>query len=152
MSRPRKKIDQEQLASLAAKQWSISEIAAFFGCSRDTIERRFAAKILAGRLKGTAKLKDLKWLGLTKLEALVENADPRVSLRAASELVKLEVGPTGVEIEASEEARRPKVIQWCIKTEKGDVVTDPKELERVRADAMAKYLTVPPGPSNNHSS
>jgi hypothetical protein len=57
----KKIIDVEQLEKCAEKQWSITEIAAFFRCSVDTIERRFAENIRAARQRGTAKLRDLQW-------------------------------------------------------------------------------------------
>jgi len=61
MARPTKPIDQEQLEKLAEKQWSIEQIAAFFRVSRDTIERRYAAKIAEAKQRGGAKLLDLAW-------------------------------------------------------------------------------------------
>lgn len=61
MARPKKPIDQEQLEKLAEKQWSIEQIAAFFRVSRDTIERRYAAKIAEAKQRGGAKLLDLAW-------------------------------------------------------------------------------------------
>lgn len=62
MARPRKEIDEEQLKKLAKFHCTIEEIAAFFNVSRDTIERRYAAKIIEGRNAGKAKLRDLQWL------------------------------------------------------------------------------------------
>lgn len=62
MARPRKKIDVEQLIKCAEKQWAITEIAAFFRVSTDTLHRRYAAEIELGRQNGKAKLRDLMWL------------------------------------------------------------------------------------------
>lgn len=39
MARPRKEIDSEQFEKLCALQCTLSEIANWFGCSEDTIER-----------------------------------------------------------------------------------------------------------------
>lgn len=39
MARPRKEIDAEQFEKLCAIQCTLKEIAAWFGCSEDTIER-----------------------------------------------------------------------------------------------------------------
>lgn len=61
MARPRIKIDVEQLESLAERQWTITEVAAFFRVSRDTIERRYAANYADGKQRGFAKLRDLQW-------------------------------------------------------------------------------------------
>jgi hypothetical protein len=61
MARPRKTLDVEQLIKCAEKQWSITEIAAFFRVSTDTIHRRYAAEVELGRQNGKAKLRDLLW-------------------------------------------------------------------------------------------
>lgn len=67
MARPKITIDITQLERLAERRWTIEEIAAFFRVSRDTIERRFAAKIHQARLRGSAKLRDLQWALAAKL-------------------------------------------------------------------------------------
>jgi AraC-like DNA-binding protein len=59
--RPEAPIDAEHLKKLAERQWSVVEIAAFFGVSHDTIERRFAEEIAASRHRGCAKIRDLQW-------------------------------------------------------------------------------------------
>lgn len=41
MGRPRIEIDPKELKQLARLQCTMKEVAAFFGCSVDTIERRF---------------------------------------------------------------------------------------------------------------
>lgn len=61
MARPRKKIDEEQLRRCSEKQWHITEIAAFFRVSTDTLHRRYAAIIEEARQNGKAKLRDLQW-------------------------------------------------------------------------------------------
>ena len=57
MARPLKKIDEEQLRKCAEKLWSITEIAAFFKVSTDTLHRRYAAIIEEARQSGKAKLR-----------------------------------------------------------------------------------------------
>lgn len=63
MARPSKgaKIDSEQVRRCAEKMWSLTEIAAFFKVSTDTIERHFAPLIKEARESGRAKLRDLQW-------------------------------------------------------------------------------------------
>lgn len=39
MARPRKEIDKQQFEKLCSIQCTLSELAGFFGCSEDTIER-----------------------------------------------------------------------------------------------------------------
>lgn len=51
-------IDAEQVRKLAAMHCTVQEIAAFFDCSRDTIERRYAAEINKGRQQGKMQLRD----------------------------------------------------------------------------------------------
>lgn len=55
----KKNIDEEQLQALAERQWSTEQMAAFFRCSRDTLEQRFSAIIKNGRAIGRGKLVDL---------------------------------------------------------------------------------------------
>jgi len=54
-------IDPEQVRKCAEKQWKITEIAAFFRVSTDTIERHFAPILLEARESGRAKIRDLQW-------------------------------------------------------------------------------------------
>lgn len=58
MARPKIDIDAEQVRKLAAMHCTIAEIAAFFDCSRDTIERNYAAEINKGRQQGKMQLRD----------------------------------------------------------------------------------------------
>ena len=57
MARPKKKIDPEQVKKLALIQCTMIEMAAFFECSVDTLERRFADVIKIGRENGKTSLK-----------------------------------------------------------------------------------------------
>lgn len=59
--RPRKPVDLEVLSKLAERQWTTKELAAFFGVSIETMDRRFADHINQARARGTAKLRDLQW-------------------------------------------------------------------------------------------
>lgn len=61
MARPKIEIDSEEVYKLAKMYCSIEEMADFFGCSRDTIERRFAAIIAKARSEGRQKLRKLQW-------------------------------------------------------------------------------------------
>ena len=51
-------IDPEGVRKLAAMHCTTQEIAAFYDCSRDTIERRFAAELNKGRQQGKMQLRD----------------------------------------------------------------------------------------------
>lgn len=66
VGRPLIKIDQLQVEKLAEKQWSILQIAGFFRCSADVIERRFLPIIKEARHRGSAKLVDLQWVQALK--------------------------------------------------------------------------------------
>lgn len=66
MARPKIEINPIEVEKLAAMQCTNSEIAAFFDCSQDTIERRFAAELAKGREKGKAKLRRLQWQSAEK--------------------------------------------------------------------------------------
>jgi hypothetical protein len=61
MARPRKKIDASQVEGLAAIHCTTDEIGAVLGCSRDTLERRYAASIKDGRARGRASLRRKQW-------------------------------------------------------------------------------------------
>lgn len=50
MARPKTKIDPGEVYKLAQWGCKTEEIASWFGVSRDTIERRFAAELTKGRL------------------------------------------------------------------------------------------------------
>jgi hypothetical protein len=57
MPRPRKEIDAEQVRKLAGMGLTVDELAAFLGCSKRTLERRFDASIKDGRTRLNASLK-----------------------------------------------------------------------------------------------
>jgi hypothetical protein len=61
MARPRKQIDHELLRSLAGIGCTVDEIATMLKCSKDTLERRFAADIEKGREEGRASLRRKQW-------------------------------------------------------------------------------------------
>jgi hypothetical protein len=61
MARPRKDIDPEKVRQLAAIHCTVDEIAAVMDCSKDTLERRFAALIEKGREEGRASLRRVQY-------------------------------------------------------------------------------------------
>lgn len=71
MARPLKDIDAGEVVKLAAMQCTTREIAAFFDCSIDTIERRFAAELAKGRESGKIKLRRLQWQAAEKLDRTI---------------------------------------------------------------------------------
>lgn len=60
MARPKLNIDKEAVFKLAKMHCTMEEMAGFFGCSVDTLERRFADVIDKGRQEGKMKLRDLQ--------------------------------------------------------------------------------------------
>lgn len=66
MARPPIPIDADEVIKLASIGCSNDEIAAFFDCSKDTIERRFAAELNKGRENGKTRLRRLQWQSATK--------------------------------------------------------------------------------------
>lgn len=66
MARPKLDIDPEEVEKLAAMHCTVNEIAAFFDCSRDTIENRFSANLANGRERGKTKLRRLQWQSAEK--------------------------------------------------------------------------------------
>lgn len=61
MARPRKQVDEEVIVRLARIGCTVAEIAAVTGCSKDTLERRFAASIEKGREQGRRSLRRMQW-------------------------------------------------------------------------------------------
>ncbi len=72
MARPKIKINPEDVKKLASIGCTISEMASFFECSRDTIERRFAAEVLKGRDGGKTRLRRLMWQSAEKGNAVMQ--------------------------------------------------------------------------------
>ena len=57
MGRPILQIDGEQVRKLAAMHCTVQEIADFFGCSRETVYKRFSPELTAGRAQGKMDLR-----------------------------------------------------------------------------------------------
>lgn len=66
MGEPRIEIDPEQVEKLASLHCTVQEIADFFECSRDTIERRFRVQIQKGRASGKITLRRKQWQAAEK--------------------------------------------------------------------------------------
>lgn len=66
MARPQLEIDENQLEKLASIMCTMKEMAAFFGCSVDTLENRFSDVIKTGREKGTASLRRMQYAAAEK--------------------------------------------------------------------------------------
>lgn len=60
--RPRVQIDETELGKLASIGCTMKEMAAFFDCSVDTLELRFADVIAKGREKGKSSVRRMMWL------------------------------------------------------------------------------------------
>jgi hypothetical protein len=61
VGRPRKEINEDELRQLAAIQCTYAEMAAVFGCSKDTLENNFSAIVEEGRELGRKSLRRLQW-------------------------------------------------------------------------------------------
>lgn len=61
MARPLKEIDADLVEKLASVGCTVEEVALVCDCSRDTLERRFAANIAKGRAEGRTSLRKLQW-------------------------------------------------------------------------------------------
>ena len=62
MARPKKyNIDTEQVEKLASFGCSNTEIASFFGCSKDLISKSYSTNIAKGKDKGKIRLRQLLW-------------------------------------------------------------------------------------------
>lgn len=59
--RPKIEINEEQLRKLAMMGCTSKEMAAFFNCSVDTLERRFADIINLGREEGKSSVRRMLW-------------------------------------------------------------------------------------------
>lgn len=60
MARPKLEIDGTEVEKLASIGCTTQEIAAFFDCSKDTIENRFSAELAKGRENGKTRLRRLQ--------------------------------------------------------------------------------------------
>jgi len=62
MARPKKyKIDTKQVSNLARFGCTNLEIAQFFGCSADLIEKSYSEFVTKGRLEQKLRLRQLQW-------------------------------------------------------------------------------------------
>ena len=62
MARPKKyNIDTEQVEKLAGLGCTNTEIAAFFGCSKDLIGKSYSTNVSKGKDKGKIRLRQLLW-------------------------------------------------------------------------------------------
>ena len=62
MARPKKyDIDPEQVEKLASFGCSNTEIASFFGCSKDLISKSYSTNVSKGQDKGKIRLRQLLW-------------------------------------------------------------------------------------------
>lgn len=61
MARPKKKIDEDALEKLVHIGCTTEELAFFFGVSRDTLERRYAALIAKGRATAKIRLRKIQF-------------------------------------------------------------------------------------------
>jgi AraC-like DNA-binding protein len=61
VGRPKIEINEDQLEKLASILCTMEEMASFFGCSVDTLERNFADTIKKGKDKGRMSLRRLQF-------------------------------------------------------------------------------------------
>ena len=62
MARPKKyNIDVKQIEQLASFGCTNTEMASFFGCSSDLLEKSYSEFLTKGRDKGKIKLRQLQW-------------------------------------------------------------------------------------------
>ena len=62
MARPKKyNIDPKQVEKLASFGCTNTEIAAFFGCSKDLISKSYSTNITKGKESGKIRLRQLLW-------------------------------------------------------------------------------------------
>ncbi len=67
MARPKKyNIDTKQVEQLASFGCTNKEIASFFGCSADLLEKSYSEFLTKGRDKGKIKLRQLQWRSAEK--------------------------------------------------------------------------------------
>lgn len=110
MARPRKEIDGTQLERLAAIGCTVEEMASVLSCSKDTLERRFAALIEKGRSEMKMSLRRSQiqlskknpamaiWLGkqyLAQREPKIEIDVNKLDADIDRELARLAAGSQG---------------------------------------------------------
>ena len=62
MARPKKyNIDPKEVEKLASFGCSNTEIASFFGCSKDLISKSYSTNVSKGKDKGKIRLRQLLW-------------------------------------------------------------------------------------------
>jgi AraC-like DNA-binding protein len=61
VGRPKIEINEDQLEKLSSILCTMEEMASFFGCSVDTLERNFADTIKKGKDKGRMSLRRLQF-------------------------------------------------------------------------------------------
>ena len=62
MARPKKyDIDTKQVEKLAELGCTNTEIASFFGCSKDLISKSYSTNVAKGKEKGKIRLRKLQW-------------------------------------------------------------------------------------------
>ena len=62
MARPKKyDIDPKQVEKLAAYGCTNTEIASFFGCSKDLISKSYSTNVEKGKDSGRIRLRQLQW-------------------------------------------------------------------------------------------
>ena len=67
MARPKKyNIDKDKVEQLASFGCSNTEIASFFGCSKDLITKSYSTNVAKGRDKGKIRLRQLQWKAADK--------------------------------------------------------------------------------------
>ena len=67
MARPKKyNIDPEQVEKLASFVCSNTEIASFFGCSKDLISNSYSTDVAKGQDKGKIRLRQMLWKSAEK--------------------------------------------------------------------------------------
>ena len=67
MARPKKyNIDKEQVEKLAALGCTNSEIASFFGCSKDLISKSYSTNVTKGKERGKTRLRQMQWRSAEK--------------------------------------------------------------------------------------
>jgi hypothetical protein len=98
MARPKLPIDEDQVFRLAVFGCTNREIASFFDCSTDTIERRFAAQMDKGRMEGRTRLRRKIWQeaiekGNTALLIFLAKNELGMSDKSALELSGVAGGP-----------------------------------------------------------